>query len=43
MKKDYLWSDTTIDAESEKQILIWTVKDGNTQNNLIFSDFNIGV
>lgn len=41
MKKDYLWSDTTIDAEAEKQILIYLglrkyEYDQNTQNNLIF-------
>lgn len=45
LKKDYLWSDTTIDAEAVQQILIhsgrWTIE--NTQNDLIFSDFNIGV
>lgn len=45
LKKDYLWSDTTIDTEAVQQILIhlgpWTIE--NTQNDLIFSDFNIGV
>lgn len=44
MKMDYLWSDMTIDAETEiNSNLFGTVEDRNTQNNLIFFEFNIGV
>ena len=41
-KKDYLWSDTTIDAETEKNAdLCGPVKGQNTQYKLIFFEFNI--